>query len=103
MTRVERSSIFGLTVLSLVVAGGLMGAAPGTQTAHSVPSTADRVAQMLHHFSDVMVVHDAVIRGDLAAVREPALKLARVVMPGPDAGECRTVRRRDSAVRATRR
>jgi mono/diheme cytochrome c family protein len=36
---------------------------------------------MRHHFADVLLVHDAVIRGDLPAVRQPALKLAAVAMP----------------------
>ncbi len=36
---------------------------------------------MRHHFSDATLVDEAVIRGDLAALREPALRVARVAMP----------------------
>ena len=39
-------------------------------------SDADRAAHMQAHFSQVMTVHEAVIRGDLAAVRAPAAWLA---------------------------
>jgi mono/diheme cytochrome c family protein len=81
MTRMYRSSILALTLLSLILATGFRAPAPLFQTAQSALSTADRVVRMRHHFSDVMVVHDAVIRGDLAAVRQPALKLAQVAMP----------------------
>jgi cytochrome c553 len=81
MTRVDRASILALTLFSVVVAAGFDSPGSRRQTAQSVPSTADRVAQMRHHFSDVTLVDEAVIRGDLAAVREPALKVARVAMP----------------------
>jgi cytochrome c553 len=36
---------------------------------------------MRHHFADVLLVHEAVVRGDLPAVRPPALKVAAVAMP----------------------
>jgi cytochrome c553 len=36
---------------------------------------------MRHHFADVLLVHEAVVRGDLLAVRPPALRLAAVAMP----------------------
>lgn len=81
MTRVDRSSILLLAFVSLMVAAGFKASAQSPQTTQSVPSTVARVRQMLHHFSDVMLVHEAVVRGDLAAVRQPALKVAVVQMP----------------------
>ena len=80
MTRMDRSFVLAL-LLGLVVAAGVKVPAATPQTAQSVPSTADRVEQMRHHFSDVILVHDAVIRGDLGAIRAPALKVARVATP----------------------
>ena len=41
-------------------------------TPQQVRSTPERLAQMEHHFSQVSLIHEAVIRGDLRAVREPA-------------------------------
>jgi cytochrome c553 len=37
---------------------------------------ADRAARMKEHFAQVSVIHAAIVRGDLAAVREPAMSLA---------------------------
>ncbi|HKV99295.1 MAG TPA: hypothetical protein VJN96_05700 [Vicinamibacterales bacterium] len=81
MTRVNQPSILVFTLFSIVVAAGFNSPGLGRQTAQSVPSTADRVAQMRHHFLEVTLVNEAVIRGDLAAVGGPALKVARVAMP----------------------
>jgi cytochrome c553 len=36
---------------------------------------------MQHHFADVMLIHEAVIRGDLPSVRQPALRLTTASMP----------------------
>jgi cytochrome c553 len=36
---------------------------------------------MRHHFSQVFVIHEALIRGDLAAVRQPARDLAQLPAP----------------------
>ena len=46
-----------------------------------VRSTPERLAQMQHHFSQVGLIHEAVIRGDLPAVREPAKQLAESEPP----------------------
>ena len=45
-------------------------------TPQQVRSAPERLAQMEHHFSQVTLIHEAVIRGDLPAVREPAKLLA---------------------------
>ena len=64
-----------LVVLS--VHGDVTGQSQTVQT--SGPST--RLAEMQHHFLQVTQVHEAVIRGDLAAVAKPALELSRMPMP----------------------
>jgi mono/diheme cytochrome c family protein len=46
-----------------------------------VRSTPERLAQMDHHFSQVSLVHEAVIRGDLRGAREPAKLLAEAEAP----------------------
>jgi mono/diheme cytochrome c family protein len=81
MTKVGRSSIIlALASFILVGAAAFRGWTPA-QASQSVPSTVSRVVKMLYHFSDVMSVHEAVIRGELAAVRAPALRVAVVTMP----------------------
>lgn len=50
-------------------------------TAQQVRSTPERLAQMEHHFREVGLIHEAVIRGDLDAVREPARVLAEAEAP----------------------
>jgi hypothetical protein len=72
------SPLFRLGVASAVVA--LAGAAARVSSApaqaQAVKPQAERAAHMQVHFSQVMTVHEAVIRGDLAAVRAPATWLA---------------------------
>ena len=68
-----------LSVLVLVTAQGgaallLSPARLGAQAARTAP---ERAAQMQVHFGRVLTVHDAVIRGDLAAVKPPATWLAK--------------------------
>ena len=41
-------------------------------TSQQVRSTPERLAQMEHHFSQVSLIHEALVRGDLRAVSEPA-------------------------------
>ena len=47
----------------------------------SLESRPERMALMGHHFSNVGVLHAALIRGDLAAVRTPAQALANMSVP----------------------
>lgn len=56
-------------------AGGARPAA-GPRTPQAVKPDATRQAHMQVHFSQVMTIHEAVIRGDLAAVKDPASWLA---------------------------
>lgn len=41
----------------------------------------ERVSEMQHHFVDVTLVHEAVIRGDLPATLQPAARLATLAPP----------------------
>ncbi|HEY6508702.1 MAG TPA: hypothetical protein VIY56_11865, partial [Vicinamibacterales bacterium] len=50
-------------------------------TAQQVRSTPERLAQMEHHFGEVGLIQEAVIRGDLEAVRQPAKRLAEAEAP----------------------
>lgn len=52
-----------------------------------LPSDPQRLAEMRHHFLQVTLVYEAVVRGDLAAVRVPATELAALATPPgtPDA------------------
>ncbi len=61
-------------VATVSVAAARVSSAPAA--AQAVPPQAERAAHMQVHFSQVMTVHEAVIRGDLAAVRAPATWLA---------------------------
>ena len=51
-------------------------------TAQQVRSTPERLAQMEHHFSQVSLIHEALVRGDLRGVSEPARLLAEAEAPG---------------------
>jgi len=51
------------------------------RSVQSVPPNPERLAQMQHHFTQVSLIHEAVIRGDLPAVRDPAKRLAEMDAP----------------------
>ena len=72
-------SIPGALALAFALNGDTMRA----QTERSIPTTPARLAQMQHHFLQVTLIHEAMIRGDLPAVRAPARELARLPAP-PD-------------------
>jgi mono/diheme cytochrome c family protein len=71
----------------LVLAAGFicLSVVAGTRAAGqqqtSLPSNPQRLAEMRHHFLQVTLVYEAVIRGDLAAVRAPATELS--ILPTP--------------------
>jgi hypothetical protein len=78
-----RSTTLRLLVVATAVAA-LSAAAARASRAPSqaqVPPDAQRAAHMRVHFSQVMTAHEAVIRGDLAAVRAPAAWLAEHETP----------------------
>lgn len=82
----------GVTIGSVILAGlaGAVGLMAGGRTplAQSSATKPDRLPAMQHHFAQVFIVHEALIRGDLAAVRTPAAQLASLSTPAgmSDAG-----------------
>jgi hypothetical protein len=66
------------TVSAAVATVSTFGSIAASQQVRSTP---ERLAQMEHHFSQVSLIHEAVIRGDLRAVREPARLLAEAEAP----------------------
>jgi hypothetical protein len=85
MTAYHRSHPLGLLVVATAVAT-LNAATAAVSSApariQAVTPEAARAAHMQVHFSQVMTVHEAIIRGDLAAVRAPATWLAAHEGPG---------------------
>jgi hypothetical protein len=78
------------------------GAAPTGATPQVTRSDAERRAHMQAHFSQVMTVHEAVIRGDLAAATPPAAWLANHDAPSSlPAGSARFVAEMRRAARRT--
>lgn len=63
----------------MLMAGSLAVAGAGTQLP---PDRPERLAQMRHHFTQAGLLHEAIIRGDLAAARVPAQELASIAVPG---------------------
>lgn len=75
------TTIVALSLAGFVAAVGVRASGPAPQRAQSVPSTSARLTEMRHHFGQVVLIHEAVIRGDLPAVKAPAIEVAAVVMP----------------------
>ena len=68
----------------LLFAAGVLGTAAMASVSTSgqqVRSTPERLAQMEHHFGEVGLIHEALIRGDLRAVRAPAKVLEEAEAP----------------------
>src|SRR6188472_3027390 len=70
-----------ILIRTLAVAWIGSGAPVVAQRSASLPSDPARMVAMQHHFSDVSLVLEAVIRGDLGAIREPATRLAALKTP----------------------
>ncbi len=88
-----KSRRLGLPVLvfgAVVMAVSISARADGPQQPPAAPLALipERAAIMRHHFADVSRIHEAVIRGDLEAVREPARRLGQLPVPAgvPEAG-----------------
>jgi hypothetical protein len=83
MTRKSRVSnaIVVLAWMGIVTAMAARGSETTWQQTKSLPSMPERLTEMRHHFGEVLLVHEAVIRGDLPAVRKPAMKVATIAMP----------------------
>ena len=50
-------------------------------TGQQIRSTPELLSQMQHHFSQLGLIHEALIRGDLPGAREPARQLAASELP----------------------
>jgi hypothetical protein len=75
-----------LTTLFLLLIGAMTGTAVRGQgqvapPARSIASMPERLTEMRHHFVEVTVAHEALIRGDLAAARESARELSVLPIP----------------------
>jgi hypothetical protein len=83
MTQSNRGRWFALcsAAVGLAVAITVRPGLAAGQAQRSPASLGDRVAAMRHHFLDVSLIHEAVIRGDLAGVLQPAATLARMQTP----------------------
>ena len=73
----HHSSPVSLLLLATAAAWLNVAAAPQPGRAQAVRANPERAAHMQVHFSQVMTVHEAVIRGDLAAVQAPAAWLTQ--------------------------
>ena len=77
---ISRTSLFVAVAFAAATAAGVSSV--GLAAAHQqVRSTPERLAQMQHHFVQVGLVHEALIRGDLPAVRASARLIAENAAP----------------------
>jgi hypothetical protein len=74
----SRSAVqpIGLPVVALVVTLGSFTSPRAALPEQAGTPDAERAARMQEHFAQVSVIHAAIVHGDLAAVREPAMSLA---------------------------
>jgi cytochrome c553 len=77
MVRLSPSSMVALGLACLIGVASLRA----DQQQASLPSDPRRLNEMRHHFTQVTLVYEAVIRGDLAAVRAPATELSTLPTP----------------------
>ena len=78
--RIPRTSLFVAVAFGAATAAGVssVGSAAAGQQVRSSP---DRLAQMQHHFVQVGLIHEALIRGDVPAVRASAKVMADTEAP----------------------
>ena len=77
-----RANAWSLAIVGLVVSSVAAGAGQAPQSSsQALPLSPARRAQMQRHFAQASRILEAVIRGDLAAVKEPASELS--VIPAP--------------------
>ncbi len=77
MVRLSPSSLLAVGLACLIGVAGIRA----DQQQASLPSDPRRLNEMRHHFTQVTLVYEAVIRGDLAAVRAPATELSLLPTP----------------------
>ena len=81
MTRSLRTLSFATGVLMVGLAAGSPIRAGGQDAPAAVGTNPIRLAQMQHHFTQVALIHESIIRGDLRSIRAPALQLAQLPTP----------------------
>lgn len=79
--RIPSTSLFAAVAFGAATAA--VSSVGSVAARQQVRSTPERLAQMQHHFVQVSLIHEALIRGDLPAVRQPATLLANTEAP-PD-------------------
>lgn len=75
------AAIIAVVLASASSSGAWLEAAGQTPAAPAIPSDPARLAEMRFHFNQITVVQEAVIRGDLEAVRAPARELTALPIP----------------------
>jgi mono/diheme cytochrome c family protein len=80
--QIPRTWLVAAVVCGLAAAASLSSLASAAAR-QQVRSTPERLAHMQHHFVQVSLIHEALIRGDLPAVRGPATLMADTEAP-PD-------------------
>ncbi len=74
----QRGMLAAILLIALIGAASVRAI---EQVQQSPPSLPDRASAMRYHFLDVSAIHEAVIRGDLAAAREAAQALTLMAVP----------------------
>lgn len=81
----RRSSLIAMSALIVALAGatarGRAADAPQPQQQPPPPMSLERLVEMRHHYIQVSLVHEAVIRGDLPAARTAAREMTRTPNP----------------------
>jgi cytochrome c553 len=78
-----RASLLSALVPGVVILAGafMTRAADGTGQEPPLRPSIERQLNMRHHFAEVDRIHEAIVRGDLPAVRLPATELSRMAVP----------------------
>jgi hypothetical protein len=76
--RLSTGRQFGVTSVAIVAISLSLAAQQASRRSNEIP---ERIAEMQHHFVDVTIVHEAIIRGDLQATLQPAARLSTVTAP----------------------
>jgi mono/diheme cytochrome c family protein len=77
----RRLVVCGLLVLAWAAAVARADPSGRDQRQESLPSLPARLAEMQHHYVQVTLIHEAIIRGDLPAIQAPARALAAMSVP----------------------
>ena len=78
--QIPRSSLLVAVAFGAATAASVFGVG-SVAARQQVRSTPERLAQMQHHFVQASLIHEALLRGDLPAAREPATLMANTEAP----------------------